>query len=76
MPETFYRDQSDLDGSFQVRGITAGDYTLFAVQHGWELDWHKKATYDRYLALATPIHIADSASDVQKLPKPVLAQPR
>jgi hypothetical protein len=75
-PETFYRDQSDLDGSFQIRGIAAGDYTLFAVQHGWELDWHKKPTYDRYLPHATPIHIADDAASVQKLPDPIAAQAR
>lgn len=75
-PETFYRDQSDLDGSFQLRGIAAGDYTLFAVQHGWELDWHKKTTYDSYLAHAVAVHIADNAPAVQKLPDPVPAQPR
>jgi hypothetical protein len=75
-PETFYRDQSDLDGSFQLRGIASGEYTLFAVQHGWELDWHKKSTYDRYLPHAIPVHVADDAAPVQKLPGPIPAQPQ
>jgi len=75
-PETFYRDQTDLDGSFQLRGIAAGDYTLFAVQHGWELDWHKKATYQNYLAHAVRVHIGDGAAGIPKLPEPVPAQAR
>jgi len=45
------------------------------VQHGWELDWHKKATYDRYLEHATTVHVPESADEVMKL-EPVQAQAR
>lgn len=74
-PQTFYRDQSDLDGSFQLRGIAPGDYTLFAVQHGWEVDWHKAATYDAYREHATPVHVGDTAGAVVKV-ETVVAQAR
>jgi hypothetical protein len=71
-----FRDQSNLDGSFELRPVPPGDYTLFVIQNGWGLDWQQKATFDRYLPHATTVHVADTATQLQTLPEPIPAQPR
>jgi hypothetical protein len=71
-----FRDQSNLDGSFELRPVPPGDYTLFVIQSGWGLDWQQKATYDRYLPHATTVHVADTATQLQTLPDAIPAQPR
>ena len=37
--DLFRRDQSDLDGTFSLRDVTPGKYTLVAIENGWDLDW-------------------------------------
>jgi len=43
------RDQSDLDGTFTLRGVVAGKYTVVAIQKGWDLDWMSPAVMAGYL---------------------------
>ncbi len=33
------RDQSDSDGSFALRSVAPGEYTVIAIEDGWQLDW-------------------------------------
>jgi hypothetical protein len=35
----FRRDQSDSDGSFTLSDVIPGRYRLYAIEHGWDLDW-------------------------------------
>ena len=53
----FRRDQSDSDGSFTLRGIVSGKYTVIALEHGWELEWSKAEVLRPYLANAERLEI-------------------
>ncbi len=44
----FRRDQSDLDGTFSMRGVIAGSYTVIAIADGWNLDWSQPAVIAAY----------------------------
>jgi protocatechuate 3,4-dioxygenase beta subunit len=35
----FRRDQSDSDGTFTLGNILPGRYRLYAIEHGWDLNW-------------------------------------
>jgi Carboxypeptidase regulatory-like domain len=35
----FRRDQSDMDGSFNLLNVIPGTYTIVAIEDGWDLDW-------------------------------------
>ena len=35
------RDQTDLDGSFSLRNVVTGSYTVMAIEKGWDLDWSR-----------------------------------
>jgi hypothetical protein len=43
------RDQSDSDGTFTLRVVLPGRYTLVAIQNGWELEWLKKDVMQPFL---------------------------
>jgi len=42
------RDQSDSDGTFTLRRIVPGSYTVVAVADGWDLDWQNPAVVKAY----------------------------
>jgi carboxypeptidase family protein len=46
----FRRDQSDSDGSFNLRGILPGKYTVVAIENGWDLEWFTPSVLQKYLA--------------------------
>jgi hypothetical protein len=48
-PTLFRRDQSDTDGTFTLREILPGRYTVVAIEKGWELDWQNPAVLKPYL---------------------------
>src|SRR5437773_748281 len=54
---SFRRDQSDSDGSFTLRGIVPGKYTVVAIEQGWELEWGKAEVLRPYLANAERLEI-------------------
>jgi hypothetical protein len=49
-PMLFRRDQSDSDGTFTLREILPGRYTVVAIERGWDLDWQDPAVLKPYLA--------------------------
>jgi len=49
-PALFRRDQSDSDGSFTLRSIVPGGYTLMAIEDGWILEWENPDVLKRFLA--------------------------
>ena len=71
-----WEDQTDLDGSFHLKGIPPGHYTLVAIQDGWEIEWQREGAFDHYLALGTPIVIPNAANSSLKVPTPIAVQPR
>ncbi len=56
--DLFRRDQSDLDGTFLLRGVIPGSYTLVAIQNGWDLDWSRPGLMAAYLKRGQAIEIS------------------
>jgi hypothetical protein len=74
--ELFRRDQSDLDGSFVMRGVVPGSYTVIAVEDGWDLDWSVPAVLARFTPRGQRLTIGPQGQASVSLPEPVEAQPR
>jgi hypothetical protein len=53
----FRRDQSDSDGSFNLRGILPGKYTILAIENGWDLEWFSPVALQKYLAAGEKVQI-------------------
>jgi len=45
----FRRDQSDSDGTFSLKQVVPGRYTLLAIENGWELEWNDPKTLKPFL---------------------------
>jgi len=56
----FRRDQSDSDGTFTLRDVLPGSYTVIALEGGWDLDWASPATLQPYLKNGTPIEVTSA----------------
>lgn len=54
----FRRDQSDSDGTFNLREVLAGSYTAIALENGWDLDWANAATLQPFLKNGTPVEVS------------------
>ena len=54
------RDQSDSDGSFSLRDAIPGQYTVVAIEHGWDLDWARPETIRRFLPRGTSVTVTDA----------------
>ena len=70
------RDQSDSDGSFSLRDVPAGRYTVVAIEDGWNLDWTDRATIARYLPRGLAVTVSGQAGADVALSEPVMVQPR
>jgi Carboxypeptidase regulatory-like domain len=75
-PHTFFRQQSDLDGSFSIQGVAPGAYTLLAIDGGWDLDWQHNNALARFLPAAQKIGIPDSAEKTHYLTQALVVQQR
>jgi hypothetical protein len=73
---TPFRQQSDLDGSWDITGLAPGSYTVFAIDHGWDLDWRRPGVLAPYLPAAVTVQIPDTTDHIQKLPQPLPVQAR
>jgi hypothetical protein len=73
---TYFRNQSDLDGSFEMSGLAAGTYTLVSIDNGWDVEWQHPAVLARYLPSAVTVKVLDSPKGTQTLSEPVPLQPR
>jgi hypothetical protein len=56
--DLFRRDQSDLDGTFILRGVVPGSYTVLAIENGWDLDWSQPGGMAAYLKHGQAIEIS------------------
>jgi len=70
------RDQSDSDGSFSLRDVVAGQYTLVAIEDGWELDWADPKVIARYLPGGIAVTVSDKSEKSVLLDTPVPVQAR
>jgi hypothetical protein len=59
--DLFRRDQSDLDGSFTLRGVIPGSYTLLAIENGWDLEWSQPSVIAAYLKRGRKIEVGERA---------------
>ncbi len=74
--DLFRRDQSDLDGTFSLRDVTPGSYTLVAIENGWDLDWSQPgaiavyAKHGRAIEISNtpgkPVHLSQAIEVVSK----------
>jgi hypothetical protein len=70
------RDQSDSDGSFSLCDVVPGQYTVVAIEDGWELDWAEPQVIARYLPGGIPVTVSDNSGKLVTLSTPVPVQSR
>jgi hypothetical protein len=68
------RDQSDSDGSFSLRDVVPGSYTVIAIQDGWTLDWSRPEVIARYLSGGIPVTVGGESGKIVSLSRPVPVQ--
>jgi carboxypeptidase family protein len=74
--ELFRRDQSDLDGSFVLRGVVPGAYTVVAVEDAWGFAWLEPDALSPYLRCGQNVTLSEPMKGSITLPLPVQVQPR
>jgi hypothetical protein len=72
--ELFRRDQSDFDGTFFLRGVIPGKYTLVAVEDAWGFEWLKAGVLARYAQHGQEVIIGERMRGVLRLPEAVEVQ--
>jgi hypothetical protein len=72
----FRRDQSDTDGSFALLDAIPGQYTIVAIENGWDLDWARPEVIGRYLTKGIAVSIDASSGKLLRLSQPVPVQLR
>jgi hypothetical protein len=79
-PDLVRRDQSDSDGSFAIRDAAPGEYTVVAIEDGWDLDWTRPEVIGRYLPGGLAVTVTDTrdrnGDKVIRLAGPVPVQKR
>jgi hypothetical protein len=70
------RDQSDSDGSFALQNVAPGEYTVVAIEDGWQLDWTSPLVMARYLPAGTSVTVSDKSGAPMHLVSPVTVQTR
>lgn len=73
--DMFRRDQSDSDGSFTLRAVIPGTYTLIAVEDAWGFQWLQPDVLNRYLQHGQNLTIGELMTNTVHLPEPVEVQP-
>ncbi len=58
--DLFRRNQTDSDGSFTIKDIVPGDYTLIAIENGWTLEWNRIEAVAPYLAHGIRVNVRAS----------------
>ena len=70
------RDQSDTDGSFALRDVAPGQYTVVAIADGWDMDSSRPEELARYLPQGTPVNVAIGTRGLIRLSSPIQVQAR
>jgi hypothetical protein len=72
--DLFRRDQSDLDGTFALRGIVPGSYILLAIENGWDLDWSQAGVIGAYLKRGRKIEVGNQDSRTMNVAEAIEVQ--
>jgi hypothetical protein len=76
-PALARRDQSDSDGSFSLRDVAPGAYTVVAIENAWDnFDWSRSEVIGRYLSGGVEITVAGGQEARVKVSEPVPVQPK
>jgi hypothetical protein len=73
--DLFRRDQSDLDGSFVIRAVIPGSYTIVAVEDAWGFPWLQPGVLERYVLHGQNLTIGELMKGSVHLPDPLEVQP-
>ena len=74
--DLFRRDQSDLDGTFSLRSVVPGSYTLVAIEDGWDLEWSRPEVIAPYLKRGQRIEVRGEGSPTIQVKEAVEVQPK
>jgi hypothetical protein len=72
----FRRDQSDFDGTFLLRDVIPGTYTIVAAEDAWGFDWLQAGVLARYVQHGQNVNVGELLRGTVHLPEPVEVQPR
>ena len=72
--DLFRRDQSDLDGTFDLRAVVPGEYTVIAIENGWDLDWSQPGVIAAYARQGQLIHVQETNGETFHLKDAVQVQ--
>jgi hypothetical protein len=67
-------DQSDSDGSFSLRDVAPGEYTVIAVENGWDLDRTRPETFAHYLTQGIAVTVTESSGKLMRVSEGVPVQ--
>jgi hypothetical protein len=70
----FRRDQSDLDGTFNLQNVVPGSYTVLAIENGWDLDWSQPGVIAAYVNRGRTIEVSNRFGRAMKLPDAIEVQ--
>jgi hypothetical protein len=74
--DMFRRDQSDSDGSFLLRDVIPGSYTIVAIEDAWGFQWLQPGVLKRYVDHGQNLTVGELMKGSVLLPDPVVVQPR
>ena len=69
--DLFRRDQSDLDGTFSLRDVTPGKYTLVAIENGWDLDWSQPEVIEVYAKHGRAVEVTNTPGKPLRVDQPI-----
>jgi hypothetical protein len=72
--DRFRRDESDLDGSFSLRDVIPGSYTVIAIEDGWDLEWAEPAVLAQYLKHGQTLEVGNRSAAAMQLADAVEVQ--
>jgi hypothetical protein len=72
--DLFRRDQSDLDGTFALRDVVPGSYTLLAIDNGWDLDWAQPGVIAAYLKHGRRVEVSNQEGRPMNVEEPIEVQ--
>ena len=74
--DLFRRDQSDLDGSFVLRDVIPGSYSVVAIEDAWGFDWSQPTLLARYAQRGQAVTVSELMHGAVSLLDPVQVQPK
>ena len=72
--DRFRRDQTDSDGSFNLLQVAPGEYTIVAIEDGWDLPWQRPEILARFLSHGVSVHLSEDLKKPLALTTPVPVQ--